>query len=78
MPLQDRGMDPGSTWYGNHRRPPTRIAELKAVASTAAGPGFKGGCPITMIAVVVGLQEDPEMKTTELIVKEYFNMLEEK
>ena len=43
--------------------------ELRAIASTAIGQGFKGGCPITTIAVLTGLKEDPALKTTLMIIK---------
>ena len=52
---------------------PTRAAELRATASQAVGPGYRGGCPITTIAITVGIQEDPRFKSTTLLVNEYFN-----
>ena len=39
--------------------PPTTLAQMRADAHQAIGPGYRGGCPITAIALVLGIESDP-------------------
>ena len=55
----------------------THIKHLRAQASEAVGAGTKGACPITTIALVVGLAEDPGAKIAIASMREHLANLEE-
>ena len=55
----------------------TQIQHLRAQASEAVGSGSKGACPITTIAIVVGLKHDPGAQIVMSSMREHLTNLDE-